>query len=487
MRFGRQRTLRTVRFRNLLASFGSIVLGDSSLPGLVLPFLLVLPSLLRADEIDDYVKAQMARNHIPGLAIAITRNAEIIKLKGYGLANLEWDQSVTPDTAFPLASSTKPLTGMVLMQLVEEGKLRLDDKISKYLPEAPLAWQNITVRHLATHSSGIRDDIEARKDMTIQDYVRAAAALPLAYPPGERAAYGIAGYIVLTRIMEAVSRETLPELIRTRLVNRLGLTCTQFDFATDQDGMRSSDVVRRRAGIYNWESGKYRNFSFLFPERSYSAGGLLSSAADLAKLGVALDNGTLLSGQSVDQMWRQDKLANGTPNSYGIGWVIKNYNGRKTVGHSGGPALSDLLRFPDEKLTIAVLTNGQNLYPYLAQGVADFFIPPLAIKVMKGIEDKDPRTTEVLKKFLTDAAGDQVNESLFSADAQKAFVPAFKTFGLPFFKSLDTLQSFILVDHKEDENGIARRYQAIHGKKSIVWNFRLTKEGKITALEPTSE
>jgi len=183
----------------------------------------------------------------------------------------------------------------------------------------------------------------------------------------------------------------------------------------------------------------------------------LSSAADLAKLAVALDGGTLLSGQSVYQMWRQDKLANGTPNSYGIGWVIKYYNGHKTVGHSGGPALSDVLRFPEEKLTIVVLTNAQKLYPYLAQGVADFFIPPLAITVMKGIDDKDPRTTEILKKFLADAAEDQVNESLFSADAQKAFVPAFKAFGLPFFKSLDTLQSFTLVDHKEDENGIARR------------------------------
>jgi CubicO group peptidase (beta-lactamase class C family) len=413
------------------------------------------------------------------VAIAITRNPEIVKLKGYGLANLEWEQPVTPDTVFPLASSTKPFTGIALMSLVEEGKLRLDDKVVKYLPEAPVAWQEITIRHLANHSSGIRDEIETRKDMTIPEYARAAAALPLAYRPGERASYGLAGYIVLSHIMERVSGQTVPELLRSRLVERLGLTSTQFDFATDQDGIRSSNLIPRRASIYNWENGRYRNFSFHFPERSYSAGGLLTSVADLAKLAVALDAGRLLSSKSLKQMWRQEKLADGTSNSYGIGWVIKNYNGRRTVGHSGGPALSDVLRFPEEKLTIAVFTNGQRLYPYLAQGVADFFVPPPAVKLMKGIEDNDPRMTQMLKQFLADAAQDKVDEALFSADAQKTFVPAFKAFGLPFFKSVDALQSFTLLEHKDDANGISRRYQAIHGKKSVLWSFRLTKEGKI--------
>jgi hypothetical protein len=182
-------------------------------------------------------------------------------------------------------------------------------------------------------------------------------------------------------------------------------------------------VGASRASIYNWENGKSRNFIFHFPERSYSAGGLLTSATDLAKLAVALDAGRLLSSKSLEQMWRQEKLANGTSNSYGIGWVIKYYNGRKTVGHSGGPALADLVRFPEEKLTIAVLTNGQKLSPYLAQGVADFFLPPPAVKRMKGIDDNDPRTTRMLKQLLADAAQDKVNESLFSAEAQNLLFP----------------------------------------------------------------
>src|SRR6185295_9129904 len=157
---------------------------------MLLLFLSASP-VLRADEVDDYLKAQMEKNHIPGLSVAIVRNGKITKLKGYGLANLEWNQPVTPNTAFQLASSTKPFTGTALMLLVDEGKLSLDDKVAKYVPVAPAEWQDITIRHLATHSSGIREDVELAKGATIEDYVKTVAKLPLSYRPGERSGYGI--------------------------------------------------------------------------------------------------------------------------------------------------------------------------------------------------------------------------------------------------------------------------------------------------------
>ena len=443
--------------------------------------------VLRADEVDDYLKAQMKKNHIPGLAVTIIRNGKITKLKGYGLANLEWNQPVTPNTAFQLASSTKPFTGTALMLLVDEGKLSLGDKVAKYVPDAPVEWQDITIRHLATHSSGIRDDVELAKDATIEEYVKTAAKLPLSYRPGERSSYGISGYIVLRYIIEKVSGQAFPDFIKTRLVDRLGLTSTQFDFSADADGIRTSDVIKERASVYNWDNGKYKNYSFLFTERGYTAGGLLSSVADLAKLAVALDTGSLLSNKSLEQMWSEDVLADGRRNTFGVGWVVKNYNGRKTVGHSGGPALSDILRFPVEKLTIVVLTNGQKLYPYLAQGVADLFIPPPPLREVKGVEDNDPAITQMLKTMLLDATQEKVNDSLFTVESQRQFLPAFKTFALPFFKSLDPLQSWVLIEHKKTEKSILRRYRAVYGKKVIIWNFELSTDGKIISMEPSSE
>src|SRR5262249_16586017 len=144
-----------------------------SLAFVVLPLLLVAPGVVRADQVDDYLKAQIEKNHIPGLSVVILRDGKTIKLTSYGAANLEWDQPVTPDTVFQLASSTKLFTGIALMLLVEEGKLALDDKIAKYLPEAPSAWQDINIRHLANHSAGIRDDVETKKDMSVGEYVQA--------------------------------------------------------------------------------------------------------------------------------------------------------------------------------------------------------------------------------------------------------------------------------------------------------------------------
>src|SRR6185369_15058004 len=126
---------------------------------------------VRGDGIDDYLRAQMVKNHIPGLAVAIVRQQKIIKLKGYGTANLEWNQPVTPDTLFQIASSTKPFTGTALMMLVEDGKISLDDKISKYLPGAPAAWQNITIRQLATHSSGLSNNVPVKPDADIEEFV----------------------------------------------------------------------------------------------------------------------------------------------------------------------------------------------------------------------------------------------------------------------------------------------------------------------------
>jgi len=106
-----------------------------------------------ADAIDDYIKTEMERRHIPGLALAVARNGKIIKVRGYGVANLEHDVPVTPDTVFELASVTKQFTATAIMLLVEEGKVQLDDQVAWHLPRAPETWKAITVRHLLTHTS----------------------------------------------------------------------------------------------------------------------------------------------------------------------------------------------------------------------------------------------------------------------------------------------------------------------------------------------
>lgn len=456
----------------------------SSIVSLLL--LLVAPSTARADEVDDYLRAQMERNHIPGLSVAIVRDGKVVKLKGYGLANLEWDAPVTPDTAFQLASATKPLTGTALMLLVEEGKIALDDRISKYLPDAPQAWSGITVQHLVTHSSGIRDDLGQKKVTTVEDAVKAAAELPLAYRPGEKSAYGLSDYVVLMHIIERVAGKPFQTFLRERLFDPLGISATRFDNMVENGPIRTSDVVKRRASVYNWEGGTQQTFAFLYAPWAYSAGGLYASAADLATWVVALDTGRLLKKESREQMWAGRKLGGGKENPFGMGWVIGSYHGRRTAGHSGGPALADILRFIDDKLTIIVLTNQEKLYPHLAQGVADQYVPTPPLEG-GGIEDNDPNTTLRLKAVLLDAAQGKVDPTPFTPEAQAGFVPALKNFGPVYFDSLDPLRSFVLIEQKDEGHRRIRRYRALFGRKSVIWTFELTEEGKIISIEPRAE
>src|SRR4030095_2932481 len=112
-------------------------------------------SIVRADQVDDYIKQAMQKRRIPGLALAVVRDGQVIKAQGYGVANLETETPVTPETVFELASITKQFTATAIMILVEEGKVNLDEHVSKYLENTPDSWKNITVRHLLTHTSGL--------------------------------------------------------------------------------------------------------------------------------------------------------------------------------------------------------------------------------------------------------------------------------------------------------------------------------------------
>jgi CubicO group peptidase (beta-lactamase class C family) len=436
-----------------------------------------------ADRVDDYMRQQMALNHVPGAAVAIVRDGKIAKLQTYGLANLEWQQRVTPDTMFQLASSTKPFTGMLLMRLQEAGKLSLDAGIARYLPNAPEAWKTITVRHLADHSSGIPDDVHVKPDATLDDYVAAAAAMPLAHAPGAASEYGIAGYTVLAKVIEAAAGMPYPQALKHYLTGPLKLHA-DFEYSSGEPNMRSVEVLPKRASVYDWADGRHKNFSFHFGPLSYDAGGLLASVSDLAKVAVALDKGAFLRKESMQAMWTPAQLGKGTVNDFGIGWVVKEINGRPAVGHSGGPALSDILRFPNERATFIVLTNGSRLYPYLAQGVSELFFPLPPVRMPKGSADSKPELSAALRQVVADGIAGKVIDARFSEGARKDFLPAYQRFLAPYLRSLPPVDEFVLVSETLLEKGVKRVYRARHGKKAQGWGFDVDQDGKILGFGP---
>ncbi|HEY6916297.1 MAG TPA: serine hydrolase domain-containing protein, partial [Allosphingosinicella sp.] len=171
----------------------------------ILPSLLalaVIPSAAFADPIDDFVGAQMARSHIPGVAVAIVEDGKVASVRSYGTANLEWNAPVDGDTAFQLASATKLFTGVLLMKMAEEGKLSLADPIARFFEGAPESWSKIKVLQLANHTSGLSEDLGKPRPQTIEGLVAASMKAPLAYEPGTEARYGFIDFIVLRAILE---------------------------------------------------------------------------------------------------------------------------------------------------------------------------------------------------------------------------------------------------------------------------------------------
>jgi hypothetical protein len=201
---------------------------------------------------------------------------------------------------------------------------------------------------------------------------------------------------------------------------------------------------------------------------------------------VALDEGRLLKPTALDAMWQRPQLSDGSQGDFAIGWTASTYRGRKTVGHSGGPALSDMIRFVDDKFTIIVLTNQQKLFPALAEGVADI-VEPSPVPDRKEIPDDDPTLTASLRGVIEGIADGRVNEELFSPEARKQLVPSLREFGPQLIGFYEPLKSFTLVEQKRESNRTIRKYRAMYGTKPVLWTFVLGNDRRIISMEPVSE
>jgi D-alanyl-D-alanine carboxypeptidase len=327
----------------------------------------------QADKIDEYVKAEMQRQHIPGTSIAVIKDGKIIKAEGYGLANVELNVPATPETVYKIGSVSKQLIAAGVLLLIEDGKVSLDDKISKFLEGTPETWKEINVRHLLTHTSGIVREAPGFDPFKVQndaDVIKTAYPLPLRFAPGEKYEYCNVGYFSLAEIIRKVTGKPWGDYLNERLFAPLGMASTRTTTTTD--------LVQNRANGYVWKNGKLENASTYFALRP--SGAFLSSVLDLAKWDAALYSDRILKQSTREQMWQATKLNNGTISQYGFGWELSSIAGHKRVNHGGSlPGFrAQFARYVDDKLSVVVLTNGDNADPNLiALGIAALYIPGL--------------------------------------------------------------------------------------------------------------
>ena len=335
--------------------------------------LLALSVAVQADKVDDYVRAQMEKQHLPGVSIVVIKDQKIIKAEGYGLANVELNVPAKPDTVYKIGSVSKQFIATGIMLLVQDGKVSLDDTISKFLEGTPETCAPITVRHLLTHTSGLVREAPGFDPLKIQndaDVIKTAYSLPLRFTPGQKYEYCNVGYFTLAEIISKVSGKPWGDFLNERVFAPLEMHATRTTNMTE--------LVPNRANGYVWRNGKLQNASIYFALRP--SGAFLSTVLDLAKWDAALETGKLLKQSTLDQMWTPVKLNDGTTHPYGFGWELEPVGSHKKVNHGGSlPGFrAQLARFVDDKLTVAVLTNGDNANAAaIAIDVANFYIPGL--------------------------------------------------------------------------------------------------------------
>jgi CubicO group peptidase (beta-lactamase class C family) len=328
-----------------------------------------------ASSTDECIHAEMRRQHIPGLALLVTRDGNIIKAQGYGLSNVELQVPVKPETIFQSGSVGKQFTATAVMMLVEEGKIALDDPVSKYFKGAPTAWNDVTIRELLSHTAGFTDypkTFDFRKDYTEAQLLKIVEGIPLAFPPGTKWSYSNLGYLTLGILIHQVTGKFYGDFLQERIFQPLGMTTTRI--------ISESDIVPNRAAGYRLVKGQLKNQEWVSPTLNTTAdGALYFSILDLAKWDAALYTGKLLKRSSLEQMWTVTKLANGQPNSgnYGFGWFILNKNGHRVYDHGGAwqGFTTHISRYVDDKLAVVVLTNLEGADPgKIADRVAGIYL-----------------------------------------------------------------------------------------------------------------
>ena len=338
-----------------------------------LALMLVASITAWADKVDDFVKAEMQKQRIPGVSIAVVKEGKIIKVEGYGLSNVELNNPAKPDTVYQIGSVSKQLIAAGVLLLMQDGKLSLDDKLSKFLERTPDTWKESTVRHLMTHTSGLVREAPGFNPLKVQadaDVIKTAYPLPLRFAPGEKWEYCNVGYFALAEIIRKVSGKSWADFLHERIFQPLEMNATRTTTTTE--------IVPNRADGYVWRDGKLRNAEVYLALRP--SGAFLSSVLDLAKWDAALSSDQLLNAGTRELMWTPVKLNNGQAHPYGFGWELDAVNGHKRVQHGGSlPGFRSVIsRYVNDKVTVIVLTNADNANPGpIALGIAEAYIPGL--------------------------------------------------------------------------------------------------------------
>lgn len=321
-------------------------------------------------EIGNLITAEMARQGIPGLTIAVGIRDGVLWSRGFGLADVENNVPATPDTVYRLASLAKPITATAAMRCVEQGKLDLDAPVQKYVPQFPVKPHPLMVRHLLSHFGGIRhyrgEEINSTHYFpTLADALAIFAGDPLLFEPGTHYSYTTYGYVLLGAVLEGAAGQLYLDVVRRHVFEPAHMAQTQED-------SWYRIIPHRAHGYLKDSSGELRNCGPADTSYKIPGGGLSSTAADMVRFAVTLQQGKLVRRTTLDTMWTVQRTRDGKGHGYGFGWTVEDWDGRLRVGHTGSQqGTSTILSLlPADHITVAILCNLEGVqWPPLLDGV----------------------------------------------------------------------------------------------------------------------
>jgi CubicO group peptidase (beta-lactamase class C family) len=301
-----------------------------------------------------------------GCAAVVAQKGQIVYKKAFGMANLELNVPMQPDMVFLIGSITKQFTAVAILQLMEQGKLSLQDEITRFIPDYPTNGYKITIEHLLTHTSGIKSYTNlpeymgfSRNDLTPEDVIKIFKNQPMEFAPGTKWSYCNSGYFLLGYIIEKASGKTYKEYIEENFFKPLNMTGSCYG--------NDSKVIKNRASGYQTNGDEVINARYVSMLVPYSAGAIQSTVEDLFKWNQALHSYKLLRKETLEKAFADYKLPSGKGTGYGYGWMLQQVQGSPTIEHGGSinGFQSNALYLPQEDVFVAVFSNSNAKSPDL--------------------------------------------------------------------------------------------------------------------------
>lgn len=311
----------------------------------------------------DKIAYQTFSQNQPGGVILIAKKGNVLYKKAFGLANMELEVPMKTDMVFEIGSLTKQFTAVAILQLIEQGKLSLNDPITKYIPDYPIKENIITIHHLLSHTAGIPNytNMEKwssvwRQELTLSETIALFKNAPLDFKPGDEFSYSNSGYILLGYIVEKVSGLNYTTYLEEKILKPSGMLNTQFG--------SHDKIIKNRASGYQ-KSNSLVNAEYLSFSQPHAAGALMSTVDDFLLWNKALRNNTLLKKETLQLAETNYKTTTGKSINYGYGWMLNELYGSPTVEHGGGifGFIAYALYLPKEDIFIVVFTNCDSYNP----------------------------------------------------------------------------------------------------------------------------